>query len=143
MIGAGTGGAREVKRGPLEEAIRALNEAFAAEGIDVRDDQVAGVVTPVAHDLATDEQLRQQATANTRDQFLESPTLRDRALGALWSNQETAARMHEVLQAGGDTQSHFVEVLGRYVFEAVRVAAAGGPNSGVGPVDAAQGGDGV
>lgn len=66
--------------------------------------------------LLDDLMLREQAKANSLEQFLASPTLERLALAAAYSSADAFDQMNEIAQRGGDPQRKIVDLLGRFVY---------------------------
>lgn len=128
----GGGQAREKQRGPLEEVIEKINEIFAGEGVDASPSQQEAWVSALVAPLMEDEKLLGQAGANSLEQFLASPNLERSAMGAVYANEDTFAKMTDIVGRGGDPSKMIVAAIGEYLYWKVR-------SEGAGPVDVAHG----
>lgn len=71
------GGQAAPKRGPLDEAIDAVNELFSAKGVDVGKDSVAGFITTFWGFLDTDDDAVAMAKNNTAAQMKASESFQN------------------------------------------------------------------
>jgi type I restriction enzyme R subunit len=98
----------------LAEIIARLNEQFAGE--DFRDDQIATWTESLVAALRTDRDVVEQATANNRDQFLASPTLRDAVTLAVAETGQAHGRMTELFHTRGVVEATLIELLGKLIY---------------------------
>jgi type I restriction enzyme R subunit len=113
ITGAGSGTVREIKKGPLADVIERLNEIFGDEDFtaDQRETWLEGLIKM----LLGDEQLREQAEANNKSQFVASPALRRKVLLAVFKNQEAHEKMSQIIHEGGKPEQVLVEMLGELI----------------------------
>lgn len=71
---------------------------------------------------STDEDLKQQASANSEEQFLTSQTLKDSLLLAVYDTNQAHFRMTELFNQGGPVESTMLELLGKLVYRQLRGA---------------------
>lgn len=69
-----------------------------------------------------DEDLKQQASANSEEQFLTSQTLKDSLLLAVYDTNQAHSRMTELFNQGGPVESAMLELLGKLVYRELRGA---------------------
>lgn len=99
----GSGQVHDRRKQRLEEIIRALNDLFEGELTD--GDRVA-FAESVRSKLMESPTLRKQAAANTREQFSNSPNLREELVNAIIATMEAHGSMSrqalnsEAIQAG-------------------------------------------
>ena len=118
---AGTGQQRDPKMLLLDELVERLNERFAGEGF--KDDQVKAWAGGILAEMEADEDLRDQAQANSEDQFLESTTLRDALVLAVGDSHDAQERMAEVLNTDDAVESTLLDVIGRILYRELKEAA--------------------
>lgn len=128
---AGAGIVREMKQGPLAEVIERLNEIFGDE--DFTESQQETWLQGLVRTLLDDEQVREQAEANSKNQFLASPTLKSKVLLAVFKNKAAHQKMSEIVQSGGKPEQVLIEMLGELVHHLVREedGTEGGQRGGV------------
>lgn len=118
----GSGAARDPKFARLAEILGRINELFSDE--DFSESGVQSWVEGVVTVLVENPQLRTQAAANTRTQFVESPDLNDAVTDAVLSNQDTSNRIVEYYLARPEKRGQLVQLLGALVHENVRAESA-------------------
>ncbi|WP_447925132.1 type I restriction endonuclease subunit R [Georgenia muralis] len=118
ISGAGSGTVHEMKKGPLAEVIARLNEIFGDE--DFTESQQETWLEGLVRTLLEDEQVREQAEVNSKNQFLASPTLKSKVLLAVFKNQAAHQKMSEIVQSGGKPEQVLIEMLGELVHHLVR-----------------------
>jgi len=115
----GTGSARDPRLVRLADILARINELFSDE--DFNESGVQSWVEGVVTVLTENPQLRTQAAANTRKQFVESPDLNDAVTDAVLSNQDTNNRIVDYYLARPEMRSRLVQLLGALVHENVQV----------------------
>lgn len=115
---AGSGAARDPRLALLAEILGRINELFADEDFTASgvESWVQGVVTV----LTEDPQIRTQAAANTRTQFVESPDLNDAVTDAVLGNQSTQNDIVDFFFSRPDLQGELVKRFGELVHENLR-----------------------
>ena len=98
----------------LDELVERLNERFAGEGF--KDDQIKAWAGGILAEMEADDDLREQAGANSEDQFLESATLRDALVLAVADSHEAQSRMGQILSADDAVEQTLLNVLGRLLY---------------------------
>lgn len=111
---AGSKKLRDPKLVLLDELIERLNAQFAGE--DFRDDQVSSWASSLVEAMKADEDLREQASVNSQDQFLGSPTLREALLLAVAETNEAHSRMTELFNEKGAVEKAMLELLGKLLY---------------------------
>ncbi|WP_298861904.1 type I restriction endonuclease [uncultured Microbacterium sp.] len=114
----GTGTARDPKLARLADILARINELFSDE--DFSDSGVQSWAESVVTVLTGNPQLRTQAAANTRKQFVESPDLNDAVTDAVLSNQDTNNRIVDYYLAHPEMRGRLVQLLGALVHENVQ-----------------------
>ncbi|MGO1582303.1 MAG: type I restriction endonuclease subunit R [Actinomycetaceae bacterium] len=114
--GVGSSVLQDAKLGPLAEVVARLNEVFG-EGLTPEQESAVDTVLTAVRD---DAKIRDQATHNTADQFLASPTLKTRTAMAVYGNEEASTQLAEIVRKGGRSGDVLLEIVGRVVHEAVR-----------------------
>jgi len=112
--GAGSGKARDPKMKLLDEIIDELNRRFAGEGF--REHQERSWIKALLGALLEDEDIVRQAAANSEEQFLSSPTLRDSVMIAVDETHGAHARMTELFQGREDVERNLTPLLGRLLY---------------------------
>ena len=118
---AGTGQPHDPNMVLLAELVKRLNERFAGEGF--KEDQVASWAGSILAEMREDDDLREQASANTEAQFLESTTLRDVLVLAVAESQDAQGRMAKLLSADATVESALLDALGRMLYRELQEAA--------------------
>lgn len=113
----GSGTARDPRLARLAEILARINELFADE--DFTESGVQSWAEGVVTVLAENPQLRTQAVANTRKQFVESPDLSDAVTDAVLSNQDSNNRIVDYYLAHPDARAKLVQLLGTLMHENV------------------------
>lgn len=111
---AGWKKSRDPKLVLLEELIERLNAQLAGE--DFQDDQVPSWASSLVEAMKADEELREQASVNSQDQFLGSPTLREALLLAVAETNEAHSRMTELFNEKGAVEKAMLELLGKLLY---------------------------
>ena len=75
--------------------------------------------------MKTDGDLREQAEANSQDQFLSSPTLKDALLLAVAETHGAHSRMTELFNEKGAVEKAMIELLGKLLYLDLHVEAGG------------------
>ncbi len=116
---AGSGMARDPRMVRLAEILARINELFADEDFTAFgiESWVQGVVTV----LTENPQIRTQAAANTRTQFVESPDLNDAVTDAVLGNQSSHNSIVEYYFSRPDVQTQLVKRLGELVHENLQI----------------------
>ncbi|MGB3731321.1 type I restriction endonuclease subunit R [Microbacterium sp.] len=114
----GTGAVRDPKLARLADILARINELFSDE--DFSDSGVQSWAESVVTVLTENPQLRTQAAANTRKQFVESPDLNDAVTDAVLSNQDTNNRIVDYYLAHPEMRGRLVQLLGALVHENVQ-----------------------
>lgn len=112
--GGGSGKTRDPKLVLLKEIIDRLNEQFAGE--DFKIDHVWPWANSLIVELQDDEDLRAQATVNSEEQFLASPTLHDAVLLAVAETHGANSRMTELFNEKGAVEQAVLELLGKLLY---------------------------
>lgn len=113
----GSGTARDPRLARLAEILARINELFADE--DFTESGVQSWAEGVVTVLTENPQLRTQAAANTRKQFVESPDLSDAVTDAVLSNQDSNNRLVDYYLSRPETRAKLVQLLGALVHENV------------------------
>lgn len=111
---AGTGQQRDPKMVLLDELVERLNERFAGEGF--KDDQIKAWAGGILAEMQDDDDLRDQAQANSEDQFLESTTLRDALVLAVGDSHDAQERMGELLSTDDAVETTLLDIIGRLLY---------------------------
>jgi len=111
---AGSKASRDPRKVLLDELIERLNKQFAGE--EFRGDQVSSWTAALVEAMKTDGDLREQAEANSQDQFLSSPTLRDALLLAVAETHGAHSRMTELFNEKGAVEKAMIELLGKLLY---------------------------
>jgi type I restriction enzyme R subunit len=103
----------------LAEILDRINELFADEDFNASgiESWVQGVVTV----LGEDPQIRLQAAANSRTQFVESPDLSSAVTDAVLSNHDTHNNAVDFYFTHTEKQAALVKLLGELVHENLRI----------------------
>lgn len=117
-LDAGTADPMDPALARLAEILARINELFADE--DFSESGVQSWVEGVVTVLTENPQLRTQAAANTRKQFVESPDLNDVVTDAVLSNQDTNNRIVDYYLARPEMRGRLVQLLGALVHENVQ-----------------------
>jgi type I restriction enzyme R subunit len=105
----------------LQAVIDRLNALFGAE---FSRNQVEGFVDTLGAVLLEDEALVDQAKANTRAQFLESPDLGDAVVDAVFSNQESHNAIADYIASGHTDADKVITEIGAMIHAAVAATSA-------------------
>lgn len=111
---AGSKKAHDPRMKLLDEIIDKLNQQFAGE--DFRDDQERSWVEALVAAMRTDEDLVEQAEANSEAQFLASPSLKDAVMLAVAETNDVHSRMTELFNEKGVVEKAVIELLGRLLY---------------------------
>ena len=129
--GAGSGLVRDRQRGPLDEVIERLNEAWVAAGYPVRD---AENLTRRTVDLVVeDDRIRAQARDNAEDQFVTGDDVAGAIKIAMWELLQNQAGMNEFFNREGDAQRAMNELLAKAVWRTVHGEVTGAVDVGQSP----------
>ncbi|CAM3085358.1 MULTISPECIES: type I restriction endonuclease subunit R [Dermacoccus] len=115
---AGTGQQRDPKMVLLDELVERLNERFAGEGF--KDDQIKAWAGGILAEMEADDDLRDQAQANSEDQFLESTTLRDALVLAVSDSHDAQERMGELLSTDDAVETTLLNIIGRLLYRELK-----------------------
>lgn len=115
---AGTKQQRDPKMVLLDELIERLNEQFAGEGFEKH--QIGSWARSLVDAMTHDDELVEQADANSEAQFLNSPTLRDALLMAVAENNTAHSRMTELFGEDGAIEKTMLEPLGRLLYRVLK-----------------------
>jgi type I restriction enzyme R subunit len=121
ITAAGSAARRDPKLAKMEEILGRLNELFADE--DFTQAQQTSWLEGLLTALLSDPQLVEQARANSRSQFLESPDLRDGVTSALLGNHTAHNKMVDLYSANDKLQVELVRGLGELLHEHAKDAA--------------------
>ena len=117
---AGTGQARDPHMVLLEEVLAKINGLF--DGEDFTPGQQRSWVEGLVTVLVENHTVRTQATANSTQQFVESPDLSDAVTDAVLSSSDAHARMMDMFFADDTFKIEFVKLLGNLVHDDVNRA---------------------
>lgn len=117
---AGTGQARDPHMVLLEEVLAKINGLF--DGEDFTPGQQRSWVEGLVTVLVENHTVRTQATANSTQQFVESPDLSDAVTDAVLSSSDAHARMMDMFFADETFKVEFVKLLGKLVHDDVNRA---------------------
>ncbi len=98
----------------MDEIIHRINEQFAGENF--RDDQERSWIESLIAALRTDDDLVEQAQANSEAQFLASPTLKDAVTMAVAETHGAHSRMTDFFYNRGGVEVTVVQSLGRLLY---------------------------
>lgn len=114
VAGTGTGAARDPRMVRLAEVLEKIND-LADENFTPAEQQswVEGLATV----LMDDNTIREQAGANTKKQFVESPDLSDAVTEAVLGNQTSHTRMADYFFTDDRVKVQLVKLLGELVHE--------------------------
>ena len=116
--GLGSKKSRDPRMVLLAELIERLNEQFAGE--DFRNDQIQSWASSLVEAMKVDDDLRAQAEANSIEQFLASPTLKDALLLAVAETDDAHSRMTQLFNEKGSIEKAMLELLGRLLYIEMR-----------------------
>jgi len=118
-LGPGGGAARDPRMVRLAEILARINELFVDEDFDASgiESWVQGVVTV----LGEDPQIRLQAAANSRKQFVESPDLNSAVTEAVLTNHDAHNGAVDFYFTHTEKQAALVKLLGELVHENLRI----------------------
>ncbi|MEQ6897716.1 type I restriction endonuclease [Microbacterium sp. KR10-403] len=118
-LGPGGGTARDPRMVRLAEILARINELFADEDFDASgiESWVQGVITV----LGEDPQIRLQAAANSRKQFVESPDLSSAVTDAVLTNHDAHNSAVDFYFTHTEKQAALVKLLGELVHENLRI----------------------
>ncbi len=97
----------------LHEAIEQMNTLFDAEGLTSGDFE--GFVTYVAAKAREEQDISQQAKANTLEQFLESPDLKPLILAALFDSKGNFSTMTDEVAQNEAKFDKLVKIIGKVI----------------------------
>ncbi|WP_448812087.1 type I restriction endonuclease subunit R [Agromyces bauzanensis] len=119
----GSGAARDPRMVRLAEILARINELFADEDFTASgiESWVQGVVTV----LTENPQIRTQAAANSRTQFVESPDLNDAVTDAVLGNQTSHNSIVDYYFSRPEVQVELVKRLGELVHENLQIELNG------------------
>lgn len=109
---------RDPNRVRLAELVEKLNGLF--EDGSLTDADVLGMFEHVAAKMMENEALVQQATANTRDQFKQSPSLRKIGEGAAIEAMDNYEKMGQKLFSDSNKLNVFIALLADHVYDRLK-----------------------
>ena len=112
--GVGSAKPHDPKMVLLDDIVARLNEIFAGENF--REDQERSWVESLVAALSQDHELVEQAEANTEEQFLASPTLKDAVTLAVSDTNTAHSRMVDLFHSRGGVEVTVVQSLGRLLY---------------------------
>jgi type I restriction enzyme R subunit len=116
VVAAGSGSTPDPVLVAFQAVIDRLNALFGAE---FSRNQVEGFVDTLGAVLLEDEALVDQAKANSRAQFLESPDLPDAVVDAVFSNQESHNAIADYIASGHADTDKVITEIGAMIHAAV------------------------
>ena len=111
---AGSAKPHDPKMVLLDEIVARHNEVFAGENF--REDQERSWVQALVAALSHDDELVEQAAANTEEQFLASPTLKDAVTLAVADTNAVHSRMTDLFHSRGGVEVTVIQSLGRLLY---------------------------
>lgn len=114
MKETGSGSAYDPKYAGLIEIIERINDLFGGE---FTTGQVDAFQTGIVAELEENTHLRQQAAANSRSQFLQSPDLEDAVTRSMVGHYETQGDMVEKVFSNDGLKSQLIKLLGELAFD--------------------------
>lgn len=111
---AGSKRQRDPKMVLLDDLVQRLNERFVSEDFETH--QVTSWAESLVTAMKTDSELKDQAQANSLDQFLSSGTLRDSLVLAVNTTNDAHSRMTDLLNKDGAVESTMLDLLGRLLY---------------------------
>ena len=115
ITAAGSAGRRDPKLVALQDVINRLNELFGDNTL--AEDQMTTFVEGLLRRLMAEERLVQQATVNTKKQFLESPDLAESVIDAVMDNQGASNKMAGAFYEDGQVRDELVRLVGALLYE--------------------------
>lgn len=122
----GTKVARDPEKVRLEELVQRLNDLFADESLT--DADTVGMFNHVAGKMMESEELQQQARANSKDQFLQSPSVKTVGLDASVAAMDNYQTMGKKLFSDKAKMDHFLSLLAGHIYD--QMTSTDQPNSG-------------
>ena len=117
LTAVGTQAAQDPEQVRLEELIQRLNDLFADETLT--DADAVGLFNHVAAKLMESQDIQQQVMANTRQQFLQSPTFADQGKKASIAAMDNYENMGKKLFGNKDKMAQFLTLLASHIYDEV------------------------
>lgn len=118
ITAAGSGAKKDPVMIALAEVIARLNDMFGADAFS--EEQGGSVAMGVAHGMAEDPRIVEQVMANSAEQFLESPHLRDGIVVAASGQSDATNKITEALFGEGPEAEALKTALGSLAWSVIR-----------------------
>lgn len=124
ITGVGSGVPRDPEKAKLAELIEQLNDLFSEENLTEADK--VGLFQHVAGKMMENDEITGQARANTKDQFVHSPTIGTVPVDAVIAAMDSYDAMGKKLFQDQSARDRFQAMLVDYVYDNVRSQGAQG-----------------